>query len=503
MEQFDEIGLFWLPDDPTHPRPGRLTFQHGAKGLQLSLLNPFEDLGSFMAAMATSHPGYAVIFGLLQNDDIVTLTNSVVDGANVKFGGAGTSRVDILPRYVFRGAHLPQGEETRFNDIELRFEHLDAWAFSGEDLVTQAPETGDLVVSNQDPSDVEAQAFGGTVRISYWTARTTGASQAQFERTASISLEVGDPQTISSLGQSFSVPIQQFLTFACGVPTKLLSMRLRAEGLGRQVGEHWLATTVEVAYRGWPSPSGDDAPVQMRMTLVTIRDQFGDVLRAWETLQGEQQRAMTLLFAISLGIDLYLDNQFLFAVQASELFHRKHWPDGVLPKEQHQDRINAIVGSVADEGQKKWLKAKLAFSNEPTLKERLARMVEFAGDEAHRFLRNDFVKVAGDTRNYLTHFNPDLKPKAAEGEDLWILSKECIALLEFCILRGLGLDGPTSLRMSAATSTFQLLMQRSGAMQSPIQVTLTKVDPDQESAAEADPGGQADGDDEDVPSGSE
>jgi len=452
--------------------------------MHLTLLNPFENLPMFMAAVATSHPGYEVIFGVLQNDDVVTLTNSVVDGGNVRFGGAGTSRVDLIPRYIFRGAHLPLGEAAEFNKIEIRFEHLDAWAFPGEDLVNRVLDTGDLVVSNNDPADVVANAFDGKVTISYLTKQTTGASEAHFERSASIALEPDEAKTLSSLVSSFSVPVQQFLTFACGAPTKLLSMQVESEGVGQQLGEHWRPTAIDVGYRGWPSPSGSDAPVQMRMPLIKIRDQFEHVIRAWQLLQAEQQRSMTLLFAISLGIDLYLDNQFLFAVQANELFHRKRWPEGVLPREQHQNRVNGILDGVGDEEMKEWLKGKLAFSNEPTLKERLAKMVEFAGAEIQTVIRGDFVKVAGDTRNFLTHFNPDLEPKTAKGEDLWILSKECIALLEFCILRALGLDGATSLQLSAATPTFQLLMQRSGAMQPPIQVIVKSANQADETTVE-------------------
>jgi hypothetical protein len=80
------------------------------------------------------------------------------------------------------------------------------------------------------------------------------------------------------------------------------------------------------------------------------------------------------------------------------------------------------------------------------------------------------VKKTGDTRNYLTHFNPRLKEKAAEGEDLWILSHECVALLEFCMLRALGFDSATSLHLSAQTPTFQLLMKRKGTLASPMAV---------------------------------
>jgi len=76
------------------------------------------------------------------------------------------------------------------------------------------------------------------------------------------------------------------------------------------------------------------------------------------------------------------------------------------------------------------------------------------------YIEPDFSKVAADTRNYLTHYTPRLKDKATEGEDLYILGLEVIALLEFCLLRDLGFDSSTSLHLSSQTPVFLSLLHR-------------------------------------------
>ena len=48
--------------------------------------------------------------------------------------------------------------------------------------------------------------------------------------------------------------------------------------------------------------------------------------------------------------------------------------------------------------------------------------------------------MAKDTRNWLTHYDPDMEKKAASGSELLLLTESVTALLEACILRDLGLN---------------------------------------------------------------
>ncbi len=476
MQPFSkELGYFWLPDRPDAARSGNLTFGHEDSGITLTILNPFEDFQTF-APLITAHPGYKVIFGVLESGSPVTLTSVEVGRTTVAFRGTGTIPLDLHPHFIFRGAHLPDGEETALSEIQLRFEHIDEWAAPDQPIVTETRPDGSIVLTRDLPDGPSGSAFGGTLKIAYLSMQHNRLNTLTYERSAQIEFTPDQQSNIGQLLSSFAIPMQRFMTFACGVPTHLLSLSVNVEGLGRQVGSKWLAQKIEVGYVGWRSPSGAKSPTQMRLPLATIRDRLGAVLQAWDVLHTQQEHSMSLLFAISLGIGLYLDSRFLFAAQALELFHRKEWPDGVLPEEEHKARVASIVDDVEDETLRPWLKEKLNFSNEPTLKQRLRQMLDFVGDEILPLLRDDFVKVTGDTRNYLTHFNPNLESKAASGQELWLLSYECIALLEMCLLRKLGFTGVEALQHSSTTPTFQLLLQnRTGA--SPVVVTVTPGPP--------------------------
>jgi|GEM_PF-2848311 len=413
-------------------------------------------------SLTTSHPGYPIILGVMASGDLVTLTNAEMGSMNMSVGDVVAVRVQLQPMYVFRGAHLEDGARTRFAGFKVHFEHLEEWADPGQRIVSWIVGSNGTQFEMGEASNLECEAFGGKLKVTYTTSQQLGTTKAVIERLASIEFDSTEPTEVSALSQSVSVPLQYLLTFSCGLPVHPTSFSVRLEGVGRQVGSVWLPTWIEMGFRGWHAPTGAKPPVILRLPLIAIRDRFEEIIRSWDSLYQEQERAMVLLFAISLGLDLYVDSRFLFAVQAVELYHRKRWPTGVVPKSAHKKRVKAIVDLLSEQTTKKWVKDKLAYSNEPTLRERLDRMVEHAGPEVNRVLRSNFSKIAADTRNYLTHYTPRLKDKAAEGEDLYDLGLEVIALLEFCLLRDLGFDSSTSLQLSSQTPVFRSLLHRRG-----------------------------------------
>lgn len=457
MEEIEELGEFWLPEDAENTRSGILTFGHRSAKFDLTLFNPFEDPVALMASVET-HQGYPVIFGVLASGQPVTLTNAQIFSSTFHFGGIASAKLELHPDYIFLGAHLGSGLSSSFSGFRMEFEHFNEWAFSGVPA-TRSVDEGSIVLTETSIEDVECDAFGGHLKVRFATSTASGLFESSLGRSAYVEFDLDESTDLRSLTSNVSAPLQYFLTFACGVPVHPVSLGVSVDGLGQTVGTVQVPVLVEVGYRGWHGASNEKPPTMMRLPLATIRGRFGEVVTAWEVLYGEQERAMLLLFSISLGLDLYLDTRFLFAVQAVELYHRKKWPDGVMPKMEHKQRVKDVVDGIEDRKTRTWLKEKLAYSNEPTLRQRLEVMLQYSEIGDAPVFRDDLPRIAADTRNYLTHFNPRLKAKAAADEDLFILGREVMALLELCLLRDLGFDGPTSLVLSSNTPLFQYLLK--------------------------------------------
>jgi len=86
-----------------------------------------------------------------------------------------------------------------------------------------------------------------------------------------------------------------------------------------------------------------------------------------------------------------------------------------LPEEEHAKRLEEII-KAAPSQHKEWLKNKLAYSNEPSLRKRLKEIFNEIRDVIPKEIFPDeeyFIGKVVDTRNYLTHYDKRLKEIAA------------------------------------------------------------------------------------------
>jgi len=88
------------------------------------------------------------------------------------------------------------------------------------------------------------------------------------------------------------------------------------------------------------------------------------------------------------------------------------------------------------------LENRIIYGNEYSLRKRLKGLVGTYENNLKGFIKykNQFVANAIDTRNYLTHSNPELKERACTEKELTIMTYQLKLMLEICILRSLGFE---------------------------------------------------------------
>jgi hypothetical protein len=253
------------------------------------------------------------------------------------------------------------------------------------------------------------------------------------------------------------IPLQNFLTFAMGQPAHLVGLTFELDAVPGEVNP--MASFVEEAFRGLHEPGTSDLSWwQMPLPLMAIKDRIEDVLDRWSVLMMKAGSALDLLSSLSLGPPLYRETRFLFAIQAAEVYHRRNFSNHVLDKEDHKARIETVREALAGHPElSEWMNGLLSYSNEPTLSARLDELIDYVEPWFADFLRGDFVKVARNTRNWLTHYDSRNEKKAATGSDLFVLAQETTALLEACVLRDLGFDEQQRMDRLKDTPRFSVL----------------------------------------------
>jgi hypothetical protein len=136
-----------------------------------------------------------------------------------------------------------------------------------------------------------------------------------------------------------------------------------------------------------------------------------------------------------------LEPDFLFLVQAVETYHRRTSDETDLPEEEHKVRLQQILDAVPSD-YKSWLKEKLKYSNELNLRKRIKKIIDRFSDIFGNYIhRKSFTNKVVNTRNYLTHYDPELEDRTASDPiDFIDLIYKLRTILEVCFLNELQLS---------------------------------------------------------------
>jgi hypothetical protein len=181
----------------------------------------------------------------------------------------------------------------------------------------------------------------------------------------------------------------------------------------------------------------------MLLTLPEIADNFESVIQKWFGLYSTIDNVLALYLAGEYNAERFPfeEARFVTIVQALESYHRRVLNEPVQPPNVWKARRDSIVDAVAD-ADKKWVKQQLAFSNQQTLKDRLAVLVAKTSSLTSVLIPDTalFIGRVRDTRNYYTHYDPKHSNKRLMATELKDALEILTMMLEPLLLMELGFD---------------------------------------------------------------
>ena len=442
MEEFEFEGLWWLPETPEARVPGSLAFSPDS-GASLDLLGSLKDPGNHFAALGREMVESERILGLSSKGKPVTLWNCWESHKRVNL--AGFTKTSFHADVVIVGAHLGGAEDAQFKKMSTEYRHLDEWAgISGFAIKIPDDHTAHpMVIEHKRPAPVTATIAGARIAIEI-RAALRGSSglvgEAAIAQRTWASVEHTEGKSFGELNGTLH-RFRNFLTLGVGRPVEPLAVRGVVESDG--------GLPVEIYYRptgGGTSPGKNIHRAEMLFVLDDLGENFERFLGNWFEKAERLGPVNDLYFATAYGSQAYLDDRFLSLVQGVEAYHRRALGTTELPEGEHERRIKEVLGATP-EAHKGWLRGKLAYSNEPSLRKRLKEisrhdrevMEPIFGDSKKE--RVNFVGKVVDTRNYLTHYDESKKDEAAVGRELYELTEKLKSVLEVCLLREVGFEG--------------------------------------------------------------
>jgi hypothetical protein len=167
-----------------------------------------------------------------------------------------------------------------------------------------------------------------------------------------------------------------------------------------------------------------------------------EIFEKWYALHKNLEPVLAIFLEIFKKQAKLNENHFLNIMHGIESFHRRLRSNSNRPQEEYLKLIKDILDSAPIE-HKTWLKEKLAFANEPSLKERLESLFSEIEPSilTHLFpMHEKLIVQAKNTRNYFTHYSLSLAKKALQGKELYYLSERFKLLLLILLLKETGFE---------------------------------------------------------------
>ncbi|WP_217541728.1 HEPN domain-containing protein [Vibrio metschnikovii] len=436
VDEYIKTGYFWIPGREDKKIPGMLTINNGGD-IELEVVGLFDD----SIKSLNGGDDFDRIVGHVENDGLVTLDNCFYTRKNHSFGGISKSKLCV--NRVLSGVAYDKNEPVTFNTLSFSVDCLDEWLRVSGIKVDFDDENKTATISYIPQENISYLLENGMkLEICFKYTLPGGAATTEAKITQKAYFKLSSKE-LSSLDEftGIAYKITNFLCFATDTTVSLknllgTSIELQRDGGG---GDKY-AIPIKIYYPSIPFSEKEPSTSWHRMlfTYGTIKSNAQDVVNNWLRAYEIMAPTLSLYFSTKNGAQKYLDGKFLALAQGLETYHRRTSDEKLMESSEFETLVSKITKNCPDENVD-WLKGRLMYGNEINLANRLKRIIEpFKDKLGNSKERSKLLRQIVDTRNYLTHYNEDLRNSSADGSELWILCQKMEVIFQLHFLKVIG-----------------------------------------------------------------
>ena len=366
------------------------------------------------------------IYGLTATGKKITLYKCFA--VNRIMSSPGISSVSVLAAYYIVGAHLPL-EELRPTKALLKLSSLNEWVgLDGfEDFINEKE------IFSVKYKKVKPITFYKTDRIML---------NFEFHRYSPVFFPsytcTVKQDTLISIDHKETFDLDKFWSYLATIRS-FLTLAYFSEPQIEEINFIVKDKNIEFFYAG-----NRNEPAKKKskkrgflFTYQNIESNFSLIFQNWAQLYVDIEPVINILQECFSSRSIVAENRFLNVMQGIETFHRRRRRNEKETKDIHKSKIQNILDSCPEEC-RLWLKGRLAFSNEPTLNERLVELFKEIDTVLYEHLFKDseaIIKQSKNNRNYYTHYDKSLEKKALKGSELFHLTERLKIFLLIVVLK--------------------------------------------------------------------
>lgn len=464
MELLEHIGFWWLPSNPENQVTGIMK-SSDEDGIYLEILGSF---GTGKQLLEDS--SHEVILGFTKEGKLLTLIEAVTINSTLPCPGIVSQKYRIS--LAFLGVHFNKIEEIKFFKLEVEYTYLSTWVYSElpdflKECHQQYSEHQNFSYSkniHRNNPVLEAKTTREKILIKpgiRWRSDNfLESSQIKF---AQIIIDFVEREfTVTEFHLNYLYPLQNLLTLATNKNNFITKLTVFSRNGEKQ------STTLEsseipiqvISRIITQAKCKESSSVQMLFVLKDIETEFALYVQKWLNINAEIKQICDLYFGTEYAEFMYGKQRFLSTIQALESYHRVKFGNAQTSIEMHKNKLQEIFDQIPSQ-HLDWLKNKLHFSNEPSLKDRMKELFNKHKKIIEPFIKEPtkfFIRV-GNTRNYFTHYDESLKDKFAGKEELFRLTQILSFLLKSCLLNELGCTPDRCAELISKGSEYQYTIE--------------------------------------------
>jgi hypothetical protein len=362
---------WWLPQSPQVRVRGTLSGRAASDLLLATEGNLGDDF----------HAGEAdlIILGESRAGERYTLLQCF---STKRAGSFDRSQADAtyFAHWLLIGEHFEKYEDLLFDRIYFGISNLEEWHnIESFDVGFKHKErTATVVYTNPDPVTLlETEEITATLEYSY---RPSGSCVAQQSATIEHAARI-------NLRSSFSLPLYSYADVSRATFFDYVQ-RIKSF-IEFAIGARVFPYDIRAYSKKFPEPVDSKflRPIQvfriLNVTNSTEPVPFHKMLFTWKHMEGAPQKHFqaweSKIQSIGMSAWLYLgsfreqvfeDQRFLELAQALEGYHRYRFPESSEKNYEHTEKLKQILDA-CPEDHREWLDGKLAYSHEPSLRNRL------------------------------------------------------------------------------------------------------------------------------------
>ena len=429
-ERYEKRGSFWICGEEEKQVPGVLRIEDGGK-VELEI---FDVLGGFQDQW------FDMIVGVIEGNEYVTLLDCFYTRKSIPLGGVSQSYLHVYK--VLEGVGLEEEDSVEVNFLSFSTDCMDEWVgVCGMEVDTAR---GSSLIKYQQPEKIVHYLNNGMkleIRFEYKIPGASSLTKVEVEQRAIFALSTESPIALDDFVE-VAHKIVNLLGFAVDdtVSFKKMSASSKRFMMDYGGGEK-VEAPIRIYYQSLPY--SERVPKkhwrQMLFSYREISSNAQDIFNNWLDSYYDLAPAFRLYFATKTGAQKYLEGKFLALAQDLETYHRRISDERFMDEGDFDRMVGEILESCPDE-HKEWLSGRMCFGNEISLRRRLKLIikpfVKYFGNSAER---EDLVGKIVATRNYLTHYNEEIKGRAEGGRELADACEKMEAIFQLHFLRVIGL----------------------------------------------------------------